>query len=92
MSCVWCLLGVCCCTDPAPLQRALRAGITSGVLASRSINAPATQSLLNYALLAAVCGALHVRAEGWRLRNKWWTYLVLAALDVQGNFLVTKVS
>ncbi|KAJ9531820.1 hypothetical protein QJQ45_021969 [Haematococcus lacustris] len=67
-------------------------GITSGVLADRGINAPTTQSLLNYLLLAVTCGAVQLYRHGLRpLSNPWYIYLVLAFLDVEANYLVTKV-
>ncbi|KAL6759305.1 hypothetical protein V8C86DRAFT_1327008 [Haematococcus lacustris] len=68
-------------------------GITSGVLADRGINAPTTQSLLNYLLLAVTCGAVQLYRHGLRpLSNPWYIYLVLAFLDVEANYLVTKVA
>jgi solute carrier family 35 protein F1/2 len=69
------------------------AGITSGVLAGKGINAPTTQSLLNYLLLVVVCGGTHMRSNAWRWKfsNPWHVYALLAFLDVEGNFLVTKV-
>lgn len=69
-------------------------GTTSGVLVARGINAPTTQSLLNYTLLTCVCGAIHASQHGWRWpqgRNPWSVYMLLALLDVEANFLVTKV-
>jgi len=85
------------------------AGVTSGVLAARGINAAATQSLLNYALLTVVCGAVHARrsrelqqsqqgegggGKAWTLpprSNPWYVYCLLALMDVEANYLVTKV-
>ncbi len=65
-------------------------GTTSGMLVARGINMPTTQAVLNYVLLAVTCGAVHLRAAGPRLRNPWYVYVLLAALDVEGNYLVTK--
>ncbi|KAF5835255.1 solute carrier family 35, member F1 [Dunaliella salina] len=68
-------------------------GITSGVLAERGINAPTTQSLLNYILLALVCGTIHASRHSWRWpkgRNAWYVYMLLALMDVEANFIVTK--
>ena len=72
----------------------IRIGITSGILAVRGINAAATQSLLNYALLSCVCGAVHASHHGWRWpasQNAWHVYALLALMDVEANFIVTKV-
>ncbi|GLC36406.1 hypothetical protein PLESTB_000765200 [Pleodorina starrii] len=65
-------------------------GTTSGLLASRGINMPATQSFFNYLLLSITCGAYHLRNRGLRLSNPWYCYLLLAVMDVEANFLVTK--
>ncbi|GLC65724.1 hypothetical protein PLESTF_000333100 [Pleodorina starrii] len=65
-------------------------GTTSGLLASRGINMPATQSFFNYLLLSITCGAYHLRNRGLRLSNPWYHYLLLAVMDVEANFLVTK--
>uniref|UniRef100_A0A7S0WT80 EamA domain-containing protein n=1 Tax=Chlamydomonas leiostraca TaxID=1034604 RepID=A0A7S0WT80_9CHLO len=68
-------------------------GITSQVLANNGINAPTTQSLCNYALLACTCWIVHLWLHKWRLpaaKNKWYVYALLAFLDVEANFLVTK--
>ncbi|EFJ40282.1 hypothetical protein VOLCADRAFT_99968 [Volvox carteri f. nagariensis] len=47
-------------------------------------------AVLNYLLLATTCGAYHLRKKGLRLSNPWYVYVVLAVLDVEANFLVTK--
>uniref|UniRef100_A0A7S3VHE2 EamA domain-containing protein n=1 Tax=Dunaliella tertiolecta TaxID=3047 RepID=A0A7S3VHE2_DUNTE len=68
-------------------------GVTSGVLAERGINAATTQSLLNYILLALVCGTIHASRHNWRWpngRNTWYVYMLLALMDVEANFIVTK--
>lgn len=63
------------------------------MLAGKNINAPATQAFSNYAAIAVTCGFLHYWERGWKWQvvNAWYVYVVLAFLDVQGNFLVTKV-
>lgn len=70
----------------------MHAGTTSEVLAMAGINAPTTQSFFNYSLLAITCGAVHLRKTGGRLAlsNAWYTYAILAVLDVEGNYLVIK--
>ncbi len=76
------------------LTPCMRQGTTSGVLAQSGINAPTTQSFFNYLLLAVTCGAVHMwQSRAVRrpfLSNKWFVYLGLAVLDVEGNYLVTK--
>ena len=66
--------------------------ITSEVLVTHGINAPTTQSFFNYCLLAIFAGSLHCYKSGGKpkLQNPWYKYLGLAALDVEGNYLVTK--
>ncbi len=65
-------------------------GISSQSLASKGIDAPTFQAFLNYVLLAATFGA--ARATHWRtpLQQQWWRYALLAVLDVEGNYLVTR--
>ena len=65
-------------------------GTTSGMLVARGIDMPTTQAVLNYVLLAVTCGAVHLRAVGPRLSNPWYVYVLLALLDVEGNYLVIK--
>jgi solute carrier family 35, member F1/2 len=69
------------------------AGIGAGKLASYNINAPTTQSVVVYVLLAITCGVVHLRQHNWRwhMSNPWHVYLLLAVLDVEANFVVTKV-
>ena len=56
---------------------------------------PTFQSFLNYALLGAVYGALHARSVG-RSPGRWQPaaplrhYALLAAVDVEANFLIVK--
>lgn len=64
-------------------------GITSQSLALAGAHIPTTQSFLNYLLLAATFGV--ARLWQWRpLALAWWKYALLALLDVEANFLVTK--
>lgn len=61
------------------------------LLASARFNAPALQTLLNYALLALVYNALFLARDGPRAwartaRRDGWKYLVMAFLDVEGNY------
>ncbi|KAF3780664.1 Solute carrier family 35 member F1 [Nymphaea thermarum] len=63
--------------------------ISSTELVKRGINAPTSQSFLNYALLAIVYGSVVLlRKKG--LRAKWYYYILLALVDVEANFLVVK--
>ncbi|XP_028759827.1 solute carrier family 35 member F1-like [Neltuma alba] len=64
-------------------------GFASSELAKKGIDAPTSQSFLNYVLLAIVYGstALYRRQP---LKAKWYYYVLLALVDVEGNFLVVK--
>lgn len=64
-------------------------GLTSAVLARSGIDAPTTQSLFNYILLALVYGSLLIY-RGKRIQISWYIYLLLAFLDVEGNYLAVK--
>lgn len=64
-------------------------GLTSAVLARRGIDAPTAQSLFNYILLALVYGSLLIY-RGKRIQISWYIYLLLAFLDVEGNYLAVK--
>ncbi|GAB4857149.1 hypothetical protein Ancab_040515 [Ancistrocladus abbreviatus] len=64
-------------------------GFSSSELARRGVNAPTSQSFLNYVLLALVYGAVII----WRrkpLKAKWYYYILLGLVDVEANFLVVK--
>ncbi|KAJ9555449.1 hypothetical protein OSB04_010063 [Centaurea solstitialis] len=53
------------------------------------INAPTSQSLANYVLLAIVYGAILIcRKDG--MKAKWYYYLLLGLVDVEANYLVVK--
>lgn len=64
-------------------------GFTSSELARKGINAPTSQSFLNYVLLALIYGAV-VLYRRKALQLKWYYYLLLAIVDVEANFLVVK--
>ncbi|KAJ0941547.1 putative solute carrier family 35 member SLC35F1/F2/F6 [Helianthus annuus] len=64
-------------------------GFTSSELARRGINAPTSQSLANYVLLAIVYGGVLIsRRNG--MKAKWYYYLLLGLVDVEANYLVVK--
>lgn len=64
-------------------------GFSSSELSRRGINAPTSQSLLNYVLLALVYGGflLYRRKP---LQMNWYYYLLLSFIDVEANYLVVK--
>ncbi|KAK9288195.1 hypothetical protein L1049_016644 [Liquidambar formosana] len=64
-------------------------GFSSSELARRGINAPTSQSFLNYVLLAVVYGGI-VLYRSKALKAKWYYYVILALVDVEANFLVVK--
>ncbi|CAA6667807.1 unnamed protein product [Spirodela intermedia] len=62
---------------------------SSSELARRGVDAPTSQSFLNYVLLAVIYGSVMLyRKRG--LQMKWYYYLILATIDVEANFLVVK--
>ncbi|XP_057489053.1 uncharacterized protein LOC130775010 [Actinidia eriantha] len=64
-------------------------GFSSSELARKGINAPTSQSFLNYVLLALVYGStLLYRRKA--LKAKWYYYVLLGVVDVEANFLVVK--
>jgi solute carrier family 35 protein F1/2 len=64
-------------------------GFSSSALAKRGINAPTSQSLLNYALLAVIYGGILLYR--WKaLKARWYYYALLGVVDVEANFLVVK--
>ncbi|KAJ4723175.1 solute carrier family 35 member F1-like [Melia azedarach] len=64
-------------------------GFSSSELARKGINAPTSQSFLNYVLLAIVYGS-YMLYRRQALKAKWYYYLILAVVDVEANFLVVK--
>ncbi|XP_076915747.1 uncharacterized protein LOC143575201 [Bidens hawaiensis] len=64
-------------------------GFSLSELARRGINAPTSQSLANYVLLAIVYGGILIsRRNG--MKAKWYYYLLLGLVDVEANYLVVK--
>ncbi|KAL8144434.1 hypothetical protein V2J09_017466 [Rumex salicifolius] len=64
-------------------------GFTSSELARRGINAPTSQSFLNYVLLGLVYGIVILYRRN-ALKAKWYYYLILGLVDVEANYLVVK--
>ncbi|OWM67396.1 hypothetical protein CDL15_Pgr019856 [Punica granatum] len=64
-------------------------GFSSSELAKKGINAPTSQSFLNYCLLAIVYGSI-VLYRKQPLKAKWYYYIALGVVDVEANFLVVK--
>lgn len=64
-------------------------GFSSSELARRGINAPTSQSFLNYVLLALIFGAVVIFRKK-ALKAKWYFYVILGLVDVEANFLVVK--
>lgn len=90
-----------CWSHVQPLHRALALaqvlsfliavmGTTSALLANQGIVMPTTQSLLNYAALLATFGVYHFHKHKLQLSNPLWTYVLLAFLDVEANWLLVK--
>jgi len=66
-------------------------GVFSQLLAGLNVNAPTTQSFLNYLLLSFYSIPLIVRGSFLTIvRERWMFYLLLALVDVEANFLVVK--
>ncbi|POO03404.1 Solute carrier [Trema orientale] len=64
-------------------------GFSSSELSKKGIDAPTSQSFLNYVLLAIVYGSIMLyRKEP--LKSKWYYYVLLGVVDVEANFLVVK--
>ncbi|KAK9932626.1 hypothetical protein M0R45_019854 [Rubus argutus] len=64
-------------------------GFSSSELAKKGINAPTSQSFLNYVLLAIVYGSILLYRRK-PLKAKWYYYVLLGLVDVEANFLVVK--
>lgn len=64
-------------------------GFSSSELARRGVNAPTSQSLLNYVLLALVYGGVLIYKKQ-SVKIKWYYYLILAIIDVEANYIVVK--
>ncbi|KAI5565547.1 hypothetical protein POPTR_014G151800v4 [Populus trichocarpa] len=61
-------------------------GFSSSELARRGINAPTSQSFLNYVFLAIVYGSIMLYRKQ-ALKAKWYYYAILSLVDVEANFL-----
>ncbi|XP_031284058.1 solute carrier family 35 member F2-like isoform X2 [Pistacia vera] len=61
-------------------------GFASSELARKGINAPTSQSFLNYVLLAIFYGS-YMLYRRQSLKAKWYYYLILGVVDVEANFL-----
>ncbi|XP_058183563.1 uncharacterized protein LOC131301359 isoform X2 [Rhododendron vialii] len=64
-------------------------GFSSSELARKGINAPTSQSFLNYVLLALFYGCTFIYRKK-ALKAKWYYYVLLGLVDVEANFLVVK--
>ncbi|WJX75074.1 hypothetical protein P8452_58643 [Trifolium repens] len=64
-------------------------GFASSDLAKKGINAPTSQSLLNYVFLMIVYGSILLYRRK-PLKAKWYYYILLGLVDVEANFLVVK--
>lgn len=64
-------------------------GFSSSELARKGINAPTSQSLANYVLLALVYGTIFIHRKK-PFKAKWYYYILLGLIDVEANFLVVK--
>ncbi|XP_023639267.1 solute carrier family 35 member F1 isoform X1 [Capsella rubella] len=62
---------------------------TTSEFARKGINVPTSQAFLGYVLLAIVYGGTMLY-RGSTIQAKWYYYLLLALVDVEGNFLVYK--
>ncbi|XP_052882023.1 uncharacterized protein LOC108474650 isoform X2 [Gossypium arboreum] len=61
-------------------------GFSSSELAKRGINAPTSQSFLNYVLLSVVYGSVMLYRRQ-ALKAKWYYYVILGLVDVEANYL-----
>ncbi|XP_058739202.1 uncharacterized protein LOC131611103 [Vicia villosa] len=64
-------------------------GFASSELAKKGINAPTSQSFLNYVFLVIVYGSILLYRRK-PLKAKWYYYILLGLVDVEANFLVVK--
>ncbi|KAL5570432.1 hypothetical protein UlMin_027007 [Ulmus minor] len=64
-------------------------GFSSSELSKKGIDAPTSQSFLNYVLLAIVYGSIMLYRMK-PLKAKWYYYVILGLVDVEANFLVVK--
>lgn len=64
-------------------------GFASSDLAKKGINAPTSQSFLNYVFLMIIYGTILLYRRK-PLKAKWYYYILLGLVDVEANFLVVK--
>ncbi|KAL0547288.1 hypothetical protein IC582_017218 [Cucumis melo] len=64
-------------------------GFSSSELAKQGIDAPTSQSFVNYVLLAFVYG-ITMLSRRKALKAKWYYYILLGLVDVEANYLVVK--
>jgi solute carrier family 35, member F1/2 len=81
-------------------------GVFSQLLAIRNVNIPTAQSFCNYLLLclfwipwcrseqriAGIQGRSYLSPKCYFSLVAWWKYFFIALCDVEGNFLIVKVS
>ncbi|KAL9686420.1 hypothetical protein QQ045_023878 [Rhodiola kirilowii] len=60
--------------------------LCSSLIANLGVDAPLSQALFVYVLLAVVCGGIMMYRRQ-RLLVSWYWYLLLGFVDVQGNYL-----
>ncbi|KAL9675255.1 hypothetical protein QQ045_003456 [Rhodiola kirilowii] len=63
--------------------------LTSSLIADLGVDAPLSQALFTYVLLAVVSGGIMVYRRH-KLLVPWYWYLLLGFVDVQGNYLFNK--
>jgi len=69
--------------------------VTSEKLAQYNANYPTTQSVLTYVVLFLVYTPITIYKQGFRgyfnmLKTRWWKYLLLSIIDVEGNYFSVK--
>jgi len=69
--------------------------VTSGKLAEYNVVAPTFQSLLTYIALFLIYTPITIYKEGFKgyftnLKTRWWKYLILSIIDVEGNYFAVK--
>jgi solute carrier family 35 protein F1/2 len=64
-------------------------GIFSQGLADKKVDTPSFQSFLNYVVLSFLLLRRCCRRRN-NLKLEWWKYLLLAVLDVEGNYLLVR--
>ena len=66
-------------------------GFFASLLADNDVYIPTVQLSLNY-LVLCICLVVHVARNNCRLRTSspWWAYAILAVIDLEANYCVTK--